>query len=238
MVGTAPPCAHHLRCHRKQLFCLSSALFLQLVRPKAAREGGRWCQLVPFLLPLLPPHRHTWRRVPAAHLHPTTQPAQNGTHPPAPPAPPCTHLHPPHCTACLPYRAAPTHLHHDVTALQHPPQLAPHLQVLLKGGQHQPLVLLQGCQLAPPLVERTAAQARGGGGRSGIVSGGWGFGTSRHWEKELQQGRDEAGEGGERNGGGGPFARRSAPAKRAASAACRGAAGWRGGRGEVASWVG
>mmetsp|Transcript_27163 Transcript_27163/g.69135 ORF Transcript_27163/g.69135 Transcript_27163/m.69135 type:complete len:511 (+) Transcript_27163:2798-4330(+) len=42
------------------------------------------------------------------------------------------------------------HLHHDVRPLQHAPQLPPHLQVLLKRRQAQPLALLDGGQLAPP----------------------------------------------------------------------------------------
>ena len=46
------------------------------------------------------------------------------------------------------------HLHDDVGALQHAPELPPDLQVLLKGGQHQALVPLKRRQFAPPGEKR------------------------------------------------------------------------------------
>lgn len=47
-----------------------------------------------------------------------------------------------------------SHLDNNVGALNNAPELAPDLQVLLKGRQHQPLRLLDRRQRAPPRQER------------------------------------------------------------------------------------
>jgi len=47
-------------------------------------------------------------------------------------------------------RPARARLHDDVAALQHAPELAPDLQVLLERREHQALALLHRRQLAPP----------------------------------------------------------------------------------------